>query len=155
MTALAALLTRETELVSQFISVLKHEQETLKLGKPDELAAINAEKMLLVEQLNQIGIERSALADMTGTGTDRTTMVAWLEKNPQEKKSAALWVKLLQLAQEAKELHQLNGKLISMHLQHTTDAIAVLTQQHREHSLLYGSDGQASAYTGSRIVDSA
>jgi flagella synthesis protein FlgN len=155
MTALAALLTRETELVSLFISLLKQEQDALKLGKPDTLAAINAEKMLLVEQLNQIGIERSALADMTGTGSDRATMLAWLKKNPHEQKSASLWVKLLKLAQEAKELHQLNGKLISMHLQHTTDAIAVLTQQHREHSLLYGSDGQASAYTGSRIVDSA
>jgi flagella synthesis protein FlgN len=155
MTALAALLTRETELVAQFVSVLKQEQDTLKLAKPDALAAINAEKIMLVEQLNRIGIERSALADMTGTGSDRATMLAWLERNPQEKKSASLWVKLLKLAQEAKELHQLNGKLISMHLQHTTDAIAVLTQQHREHSLLYGSDGQASAYTGSRIVDSA
>ena len=129
MTALAALLTSETELVSQFISVLKQEQDALKLGKADALAAINAEKMVLVEQLNQIGIERSALADMTGTGTDRATMLAWLEKNPQEKESVSLWVKLLKLAQEAKaaEVKQLDSNSQAwMELQaNTLDAVVI------------------------------
>jgi flagella synthesis protein FlgN len=58
------------------------------------------------------------------------------------------------LAKEAKALHDLNGKLLNIHLQQTTEAIAVLTQQHQAHSL-YGSDGQSAMSTGSRIVDSA
>ena len=154
MTPLSNLLKRETESVSRFILVLGQEQEALKAGRPELLAAINSEKILLVDQLNQLGTERSQLADLTGTATDRTKMAAWLQKNPQEKQSATLWVKLLKLAQEAKELHELNGQLIGLHLQRTTEAISVLTQQHKEHSL-YGSNGQSSALTGSRIVDSA
>ena len=88
------------------------------------------------------------------SSTIRPQFEAWLQQHPQEKKSAALWVKLLKLAREAKTLHDLNGKLLNIHLQQTTDAIAVLTQQHQAHSL-YGSDGQSAMSTGSRIVDSA
>ena len=154
MTPLANLLKRETEAVSRFILILNSEQEALKSGTPDLLAEINSKKLLLVDQLNQLGAERAQLADLAGTATDRTKMAAWLQQHPQEKQSASLWVKLLKLAQEAKALHELNGQLISLHLQRTTDAISVLTQQHKEHSL-YGSKGQSSATTGSRIVDSA
>lgn len=154
MTPLASLLKRETEAVSRFILVLGREQEALKSVSPELLSQINSEKLLLVDQLNQLGVERSQLADLAGTATDRSKMAAWLQQHPQETQSAVLWVKLLKLAQEAKELHELNGQLISLHLQRTTDSISVLTQQHKEHSL-YGSNGQSSANTGSRIVDSA
>ena len=154
MTDLTSVLTRETELVSRFILVLNQEQAALKSARPDALAAINAEKLQLVEQLNQIGNERAQLANLAGTASDLEKMKAWLQQHPQEKKSAALWVKLLRLAREAKTLHDLNGKLLNMHLQQTTDALAVLTHQHQTHSL-YGSDGQSAMSTGSRIVDSA
>lgn len=154
MTSLVSLLTRETELVSRFILVLNREQAALKAVAPDALAEINAEKLQLVEQLNQLGGERAKIADLAGTASDIEKMKAWLQHNPQEKISAALWVKLLKLAKEAKALHDLNGKLLSIHLQHANDAIAVLTQQHQEHSL-YGSNGQSAMSTGSRIVDSA
>lgn len=154
MTRLAEILTREADLVSRFILLLEREQDALKAAKPESLEEINQEKLALVEQLNAIGVERSKLADLNGTASDQSKMKAWLEQHPQEKDSASLWIKLLKLAQEAKALHELNGKLISQHLQHTADAIAVLTQHRQEHSL-YGSDGQAAPATGSRIVDSA
>jgi flagella synthesis protein FlgN len=154
MTELTSVLTRETELVSRFILVLNQEQTALKSAKPDALATINAEKLQLVDQLNLIGNERAKLANLAGTASDLEKMKVWLQQHPQEKKSASLWVKLLKLAKEAKALHDLNGKLLNIHLQQTTEAIAVLTQQHQEHSL-YGSDGQSAMSTGSRIVDSA
>lgn len=154
MTDLASLLTRETGLVSRFIVLLNQEQAALKSAKPDALGALNAEKLQLVTQLNQIGSERVQLAHLAGTASDPEKMQEWLQQHPQEKQSAALWVKLLKLAREAKTLHDLNGKLLNIHLQQATDAIAVLTQQHQTHSL-YGSDGQSAMNTGSRIVDSA
>jgi len=154
MTVLASLLTQETELVSRFVLVLNREQAALKAVVPDALAAINAEKLQLVEQLNLLGKERAKIANLAGTASDIEKMKAWLQHNPQEHKSAALWVKLLKLAKEAKALHDLNGKLLNIHLQHASEAVAVLTQQHKEHSL-YGSNGQSSMSTGSRIVDSA
>lgn len=154
MTPLAGVLTRETELVSRFILILKQEQEALKSGKPEALAEINGEKINLVDQLNQLGANRSQLTGLPGAPSDQTSMTAWLAQHPQEKKSAALWHALIDLAREAKELHELNGQLIGIHLKQTSAALAVLTQRQQEHTL-YGSNGQSSLFTGSRIVDSA
>ncbi len=154
MTPLAKILMRETGLVSRFVSLLDKEQDVLIAGNPDALNEINLEKLALVSQLNQIGSERSQITDLTGTASDRERMRVWLGEHPQEKDSAVLWIKLLSLAQEAKIRHELNGKLIGIHLQQTTDAIAALTQ-HRQNQALYGSNGQTAPATGSRIVDSA
>lgn len=154
MSPLADLLTRETALVSRFIFLLEQEQSALNTGTTDLLAAINTEKLLLVDQLNQIGSQRIQSTDLSGTATDRSKMANWLKQHPQEKESAVLWVNLLKQAQEAKLLHEMNGKLISLHLQKTSDAISILTCLHKENSL-YGSNGQSSSMTGSRIVDSA
>ena len=153
MTPLAGILTREKELVSRFILLLKQEQEVLKSGRPDELGKINEEKLKLVDQLNQIGTERAQLTNGLAP-QDNSANMSWLTKHPLEKQSAALWGKLIHLAREAKELHALNGQLIGMHLRQTNDALAILTQRQQEHTL-YGSNGQSSQLTGSRIVDSA
>lgn len=154
MTALSRVLADETDLVSRFIVLLNQEQAALKAVTPDALAAINAEKLALVGRLNNIGAERARLADLSGTASDAEKMQRWLAQHPEEEKAASLWINLLTLAKEAKTLHELNGKLLSMHLQQTTDAIAAMTQQRQEHSL-YGCNGQSSISTGSRIVDSA
>lgn len=154
MTPLAGVLIQEIELVSCFILLLKKEQETLKSGQPDDLVKINTEKVKLVEQLNQLGTERVQLSSELEFAVDQISIALWLDQHPQEKQSAALWSELIQFAREAKELHHLNDQLVAMYLRQANDALAVLTQRQQENSL-YGSNGQSSSLTGSRIVDSA
>jgi flagella synthesis protein FlgN len=154
MSPLAEVLSRETDLVSRFILLLKNEQNALKLAQAAALSEINRDKQALIEQLNAVGTERSRLTDLNTATANLGDMSTWLTQHPDEKQSAALWVVLIDLAKEAKTLHELNGTLINLHLKQTADAIAVLTRQHQEHSL-YGSNGQAAAASGSRIVDSA
>lgn len=154
MTPLTGVLTREIDQVSRFVLLLKMEQEVLKSGQPDDLAKINEEKVKLVEQLNQLGTERTQSICELGPVADQASMASWLAQRPQEKQSAVLWDRLIQIAREAKELHDLNGQLTGMHLRRTNDALAVLTERHQEKTL-YGSNGQSSHLTGSRIVDSA
>lgn len=154
MTPLAGVLAREIDLVSSFISLLKKEQETLKSGQPDDLVKINTEKVKLVEQLNQLGTERALSSSGLESAVDQTSIALWLAQHPQEKQSAALWNELIQFAREAKELHNLNGQLVAMYLRQANDALAILTQRQQENTL-YGSNGQSSLLTGSRIVDSA
>jgi len=154
MTPLAGVLTREIDQVSRFVQLLKMEQEVLKSGRPDDLSTINEEKVKLVEQLNQLGAERVQSTGALEPTADQASMASWLAQQPQEKQSAVLWAKLIQIAREAKELHDLNGQLIGMHLRQTNDALAILTERQQENTL-YGSNGQSSQLTGSRIVDSA
>lgn len=152
MTTVAKLLKHEAELVIRFRNTLLSEQEILRSGKPDGLAEINAEKLSLVESLNLVGAERAR----TLSSSDETTidMQAWFSAHPSEIEAAELWKGLLGTAREARAINELNGNLINVLHQKTSDALSILTQGKVDQSL-YSSNGQASQSTGSRIIDSA
>lgn len=154
MSDVAAIIEREIELISRFITALKEEQDALKQGDVAALTDLTARKMLLVEQLNSMETERLGAINLAGADQGRGSMEKWLAQNSNEQAAAVNWQKLLNLASEAKSLHELNAQLVDMHLRQTSEILAILTQQ-PEKQTLYGSSGQAVPATGSRIVDSA
>jgi flagella synthesis protein FlgN len=154
MSILARIIEREIELISRFIAVLNEEQECLKQANPAPLPSLGATKAELVDQMNALEGERMAAIDQAGMPNSRASMDSWLTHNPSDSAAASNWNKLLDLAREAKGLHELNGRLVEMHLKNTSEVLAILTQQANRTSL-YGSSGQAMQDTGSRIVDSA
>ncbi|WP_434515334.1 flagella synthesis protein FlgN [Dechloromonas sp. ARDL1] len=151
---LAGILAREIELVSRFISLLDQEQDSLKKANADALQAITAEKMPLIAQMNSAEGERMAAIGATGQPGAKASMQRWLEDNTADAAVAKNWQQLLELAREAKALHDLNIQLVEMHLRNATEALAILTQP-PESSSLYGASGQTMGSSGSRIVDSA
>jgi flagella synthesis protein FlgN len=118
------------------------------------LPEISAAKIDLVEQLNLLEAERRTALGIVGDENTRAAMGVWLANKPNDQTAAVNWKKLLNLAQEAKQLHELNAQLVGMHLQQTSEALVILTRQAEQHTL-YGSNGQAAQVSGSRIVDSA
>jgi flagellar biosynthesis/type III secretory pathway chaperone len=152
MTRVAGLLKREAELVVRFRDTLIREQEILRSGKADGLAEISEEKLSLVESLNHAGIERARILSSSDDIT--IDMQVWFSANPRETECLRLWEKLLVLAREVREINELNGRLINALHQKTNDALVILTQGQADRSL-YGSNGQTSPSTGSRIIDSA
>lgn len=154
MPAIAEQLARETTLVSSFIVALGEEQSALTHGNVEALAAIQVRKTSLAEQLNDLERERNATLSRDGFAADRGGMEAWLVAHPSDGTSAENWAQLLKLADEARELNQLNGKLIALRLQATNQALSTLTQEAHKTGL-YGPDGQAAPRTGSRIIDAA
>ena len=151
---IAAITEREIALISRFVALLKDEQETLKRADASALPEISAAKIDLVEQLNLLEAERRTALGIAGDEKTRAAMAVWLANKPNDQTAAVNWEKLLNLAQEAKQLHQLNAQLVGMHLQQTSEALVILTRQAEQHTL-YGSNGQAAQVSGSRIVDSA
>lgn len=154
MSAVAAILEREIELVSRFVGILNTEQECLTQGNADPLSDIAADKSALVEQLNVLEGQRMAAIDLPEHASDLPSMEKWLQDHADDLASASAWQKLREVAREAKVLHELNGQLVATHLKNTTEALAILTQQASQ-STLYGASGQTTTATGSRIVDSA
>lgn len=154
MSAVAAILEREIELVSRFVGILNDEQQCLTQGNSDALPEITANKSALVEQLNALEGQRMDAIDLPGQPSDLPSMEKWLSNNAGDVASANAWQKLRELAREAKVLHELNGQLVATHLKNATEALTILTQQASQ-STLYGASGQTTAATGSRIVDSA
>jgi flagella synthesis protein FlgN len=154
MSSIAALTGREIELISRFIAVLKEEQDTLMRGEIAGLPESAAEKLQLAEQLNALETRRNELLGTTNDNGGRIAMERWLGEHPEEAALSADWKKLLELARQAKQLHQLNSRLVSMHLQQKNELLSALIQQPPQ-PLLYSSNGQSATATGSRIVDSA
>ncbi len=154
MSGLAAITQQEIELVSRFVALLQKECEALQCAEVGTLPEIAGEKTPLIEQLNTLEMKRGQLLKAGPGENVSTAMSRWLEANPKEQQIAADWKKLLDLAREAKRLNTLNSSLVKMHLNHTGEMLDVLTQQARKQAL-YGSNGQASQLSGSRIVDSA
>jgi len=152
--AVAAIIEREIELVSQFVSVLKEEQEALQHGEIAALPDLISRKTPLVEQLNAIEGERLGALELPAATSERGVMENWLARNSDDTVAAASWKKLLNVASEAKALHELNTQLVDMHLRQTSEKLFILTSQ-PERSGLYGSSGQTMTTTGSRIIDSA
>lgn len=154
MADLASITKQEIDLVSRFVALLKKECEALKQAEASPLADLAVEKAQLIEQLNAFEKMRAALLGVTDSQNVGTAMTLWLEKNPGQAGVRANWKKLMDLAREAKALNNLNSSLVSMHLNQTSELLSALTQQPQKQAL-YGSNGQASQLTGSRIVDSA
>ena len=154
MSVVARILEREIELISRFIAALNEEQACLTAANPAALPDISTTKADLVEQLNTLEGERMTAIGMTGSPSDRVTMENWLSQNRNDANATVAWEKLLVLAREAKTLHELNGRLVGLHLRNTTEILGILTQEAKQ-SGLYGASGQTMPATGSRIVDSA
>lgn len=154
MTDIAAITEREVALIARFVELLKNEQESLRGTDTDQLPELGVAKAALVEQLNALEEQRVAALAMPAGETPRAAMEQWLAANPTQRAAAVNWTKLLSLAEEARQLHQLNAGLVALHLQRTQEALAILNGRTASETL-YGSNGQASAISGSRIVDSA
>jgi flagella synthesis protein FlgN len=154
MSVVAGILEREIELISRFIVALNEEQACLTAANPAALPEISATKSGLVEQLNALEGERMTAIGITESPSNRATMESWLARNNNDANATVAWEKLLILAREAKTLHELNGRLVDLHLRNTTEILGILTQEAKQTGL-YDASGQAMPTTGSRIVDSA
>lgn len=154
MPVLADLLTRELELVRAFIASLTQEQEALKRGETDAVAAIALKKNQLIEQLNGVEKDRNTFLQQAGYPGDSNGMKSWLAANGNDRTAAEGWAKLMDLAAQARRINDLNGRLIAMRLQAANQALGILTEQ-SQRSSLYGRDGFTTPRTGSRIIDAA
>ena len=136
------ILQQEQAALDQFIELLRQEQETLVKADVETLLAISKNKFRLSEQLNALALERIALLQRAGFGTDAAGAKNWLAGQPQG--VAKAWEKLLESAQTAQRLNQTNGKLIQTHLQHNQQALTTLINAANNGSI-YGADGQPRA----------
>lgn len=144
---------QEASLLSDFIALLKQEQEALVRADPGSLSDINNRKLTVLADLNRHEQTRAQILQSAPGENTRDAMSRWLAGHPDQKATAGTWQAVMNLAREAKRLHELNGQLIAMHLQRTSELLAVLKRS--EHQTLYGANGQTHQSSGSRIIDQA
>ena len=136
-------LEAELQAFQDFIQVLQTEQDALVQGNVDpllELAQIKSEKVVLLSQLAE---SRTRFLSARGYDQEHGGMAKWLQQprdggNPQ---IVELWQQLLTLAENARQLNQINGSMIDTRLRNNQQALAIL-QAAAKQNALYGPDGQ-------------
>ena len=125
MNSLLHLLQDEKQQVGLFLDCLRNEQAALVAAQIEELVTLSQAKLSLVDRLNDIESRRLSLIGHQNAG-DKSAMSNWFATHPEDAAAKTVWADILELAREARGLHQMNGELIRMHLENTQEAIAIL-----------------------------
>lgn len=145
-------LAEEKQILQQFVAILEEEQKVLIKGGKDELPPITKTKTQLTEALAALGESRSAAFAAAGVPTDREGLSVWLQKTPA--KFREQWTAFIELAATAKNLNDINGRLVAERLSNNQQAIQVLMAA-ANRPATYGPDGQTNAIGNGRTLGSA
>lgn len=148
------LLFEETAQLRGFLSLLEREQQALVAGEVDRLLPLAEEKSAHFARLAGLGEARNQALAAESLPPDRKGMEAWLERHPELSGAHRAWQDLLQLTLKAREINQVNGRLIGSRLAGNQQALSVLLAAANQASL-YGPDGQARPLGGGRSLGSA
>lgn len=147
------LLFEEAEQLRGFLALLEREQQALAAGDVDRLLPLAEEKGVLFTRLAGLGEARNQALAAESLPPDRPGVEAWLDRHPELPGARKAWQDLLKLTLKARELNQLNGKLIGTRLASNQQALSVLLEAANQ-AALYGPDGQARPLGGGRSLGS-
>jgi flagellar biosynthesis protein FlgN len=148
---LGRLLELEEEQMGQFVALLEQEKDLLIAGEVDALVALSEEKTKSYRLLQRVHDQRAILLGNWKGDNSGQSIAALLESIPE---LGARWQKILNLAEQANEQNQINGRLINERLAHNQAALSVLMAA-AERPQFYGADGRARASGTGRILGSA
>ncbi len=151
MDQLAQLIQQESSGFARFLELLGEEKNLLCSPRTDQLTALTEEKTRQYIQLQQMADARIGLLARHGIRLEQAQLDALFQNAPA---LHAAWDEMLDLAQRAQKLNQMNGHLILARMQHTQRALGVLLSA-PEQAAVYGPDGQSRAGAGSRHWGSA
>ncbi len=140
MESLSELLVRELSDVRRFCALLEEERKVITGAQADRLPDIAIEKSSLAGQLSQLETRRDALLARDGFAKGRAGIEAWLASRPDPTLETRRWHELLELATQARDGNETNGRLINLLLKQNQEALSVLISGGAES--IYGADGQ-------------
>lgn len=140
MESLSELLVRELSDLRRFCALLTEERRVLNGAEAERLGDIANEKSSLAAQLNRVEARRDALLVKLGFARGRAGTEAWLASLPGAETERRQWSELLQLAAQARDENETNGRLIGILLRQNQDALSVLLSGGADS--IYGTDGQ-------------
>ena len=125
--ALTHVLQSENEALKLFVTLLHKEQQSLAHGKFDELTAFTESKSTCMFEMCRLDEQRQQWLGENSLTLDRGGMERLLHQYAKAAPQALeAWQNLLNLAQTAQQLNDLNGSLINNRLHNTKHALRVL-----------------------------
>lgn len=152
--SIADLIAAELGVLQQFVDILQREQSALIDGHTDTLMALAEDKVRHAEQLAVLNKDRDVRLRSAGLGEGGAGMKAWRALGNIPAKTQNDLAAVTELAQQARQLNDLNSKLVVDRLQHNQQALNVLLAAAKQ-STLYGPDGQTHVGPAGRTLGSA
>ena len=138
-------LEKEIELVQRFIAILQAESTALANANHDDaLQSTTEEKNRYADLLAQSATGRDELLKQSGYSTDRQGIDSAMADHPALQ---ATWVRLIELASQAKQLNAANGELIELYLRHNQTRLNALRNLTGGGNL-YDANGRARNFSG-------
>lgn len=142
---LSALSDERTSALS-FVALLQQEQGLLMENSIDRLQNLAEKKSAHAVSLNELNEVCRRLMGKAGAKPDNAGIAAWLQANSKE--GLALWQEIRTLAEQARQINQINGELIQMKQRLNQQLLTALTRAVNQANV-YGSDGQTNFSPGS------
>lgn len=143
---LLAALSNERQAVLEFIELLRREQGFLTENDIEPLQILAEQKSAHAVKLNSLSeVCRQQLAKIS-VALNNAEIEAWFKRNSAE--GLAIWQEVRVLAEQAKQINNVNGELIQMKLRNNQQTFAALSRAVSQANL-YGADGQTSYSSGS------
>ena len=136
----------ECEATRNFIEILRREQSALRQADVSILLPLAQEKAQQAQQLAQLSEARKSWLFTQGHATDRLGVENELRIFPG---ASEAWQELVQLAETARHLNEINGNLVGQRLRYNQQAIAAL-QEATHVTGVYGCDGHTQPFSGGR-----
>jgi flagella synthesis protein FlgN len=145
------LIAEERAGYTELITLLEQEQRELISGSAHKLEALAQQKAIVLQELDALAQQRGDHMRVLGM-VSLNAWRAWLADKPE---LLPAWLGLEVLAQKAKLINEINGKLILTHMEHVEASLEVLFTSDQS-TFAYSRDGGArSALIGGRRLGSA
>jgi len=129
-----------------FVDLLQHEQGLLTENSIDQLQNLAEKKSAHAVSLNELNEVCRRLMGKVVAKPDNASIAAWLQANSKE--GLAVWQEIRVLAEQARQINQINGELIQMKQRLNQQLLTALTRAVNQANV-YGSDGQTNFSPGS------
>ena len=142
-------IANERDAVRVFIEVLRREQHALQQANVSVLLPLAAEKANQAQQLAELTRAREQWFAVPDSSVNQGGKEGRLADYPA---AATAWRELVQLAETARQINEINGILVNQRLRYNQQRLSAL--QAAAHGIhndgLYGSDGQPQTFSGGR-----
>jgi flagella synthesis protein FlgN len=143
-------LVAEREALTDFVMLLKTEQQALIEGQSDQLLALSELKTSAVQTLSKLANSRKIDMAPHTAAIQAAGITAWLQAHAPG--SLSPWQEVQQLAEQLQQLNRTNGMLIQTKLRLNQQALTVLHSAATNSNALYGADGQPHLSSSGRIL---
>ncbi len=139
---LLPLLHEISSYLNQLLNALINEHQALSENNHQSIEAIAKEKIILMEQLEDLDKERRNLLEKAGLDLEATGIKDFFNNSssPRAPIMKSIWEKISKLTRDCEKQNNINGMIIENNKQHTENALSIL-QGKQQNTELYSNKG--------------